>query len=64
MRITEIKRDFRHKEDFTDKEIREDLEWQKWIFLMNSFHVLQLQGVISIEMFEEATDSLMFFKPR
>lgn len=63
MRLTEIKRDFRLPKDFTDKDIREDLTWQRWSFLMNTFHVLYLQGAITQELFEELTDSLMWFKP-
>jgi hypothetical protein len=63
MRLTEIKREIRNPQDFTDEGIREDLEWQKWGFLMNAFHIMQLQGLITDEMFEECVESLMWFKP-
>lgn len=64
MKLTEIKREMRGPKDFTDKGIRDDLEWQKWGFLMNVFHIMQLQGLITDVMFEECIESLMWFKPR
>ena len=63
MRLTEIKRELRDPAIFTDQDIREDLQWQKWMFLLNTFHMMQLQGMITVEMFEECTECLMFFKP-
>jgi hypothetical protein len=63
MRLTEIKRELRGPDNFTDEGIREDLRWQRWGFLMNAFHILNLQGAITDEMFEECTESLMWFKP-
>lgn len=63
MKLTEIKRDFRLPQNFTDDDIRDDLTWQKWSFLMNTFHIFYLQGLITQEMFEECTESLMWFKP-
>jgi len=63
MRLTEIKRQLRGPGDFTDEEIRDDLAWQKWSFLMNVFHIQLLQGEITSDMFEECTEALMWFKP-
>jgi hypothetical protein len=63
MKLTEIKRELRLPKDFTDEGIREDMAWQKWGFLINVFHIQLLQGDITQEMFEECTESLLWFKP-
>lgn len=63
MRLTEIKREMRLPENFTDEGIREDLRWQHWTFLINTFQILHLQGMITSEMYEECVENLLWFKP-
>jgi hypothetical protein len=63
MKLSEIKREMRLPEHFTDEGIREDLRWQRWGSLINTFEFLLLQGDITTELYEKCVEDLMWFKP-
>lgn len=40
-----------------------ELQFHRWLFLMDTVNVLRLQGEITNELEEKMIDTLLFFKP-
>ena len=38
-------------------------QFNRWLYLMNAFRFLRLQGEITVELEEDLVENLTFFKP-